>query len=128
MANQKIVGIIENRLSEGIDIRAVCNMLVQSGYDQREVDEAVQFVRDNGPPRQQAPAQNRPVATNDVSGQRRQPHPDYQYQPEYTPPFQKYDKYFDRLEKGENMTIVYIIGVVFLIISAVVAMFLFGIF
>jgi len=128
MTNQQIVNIIEGKLSEGIDIRAICNMLVQSGYDQREVDEAVQFVRDNGPPRQQAPAQNRPVATNDVSGQRPQPHPDYQYQPEYTPPFQKYDKYLDKLERGENMTVVYVFAIVFIIISAIVSMYIFGLF
>jgi len=128
MANQDIVNIIEGRLSEGIDIRAVCNMLVQSGYDQREVDEAVQFVREKGPQQQPAPAQHQAVATNDVARQKPTPHPNFQYQPEYSPPLQKYDKYLDRLEKGENMTIVYIVAIVMLIISAIVAMYAFGMF
>jgi len=133
MANQQIVNIIDGKLSEGIDIRAVCNMLVQSGYDQREVDEAVQFIRDNGPAKQPVSPQqsfrnHEPIATSNVSRQMPEPHPNYQYQPEYNPPFQKYDKYLDRMEKGENMTIVYIFAIVFIIVSAIVSMYIFGLF
>ncbi len=120
MVNKEIVNIIETKLSEGMGIQTICNMLVQSDYPQPEVDEAVRFIQEQGP------RQRQPVTTNNVERQKPVPHPNYQYQPEYNPPLQKYDKYLDKLEKGENMTIVYIVAIVILIISAIVSMYIFG--
>jgi hypothetical protein len=128
MVNYEIVNIIESKLSEGMGIQAICNMLVQSGYVQPEVDAAVSFVQ-NKKTREQANMMKGNTPPQAYSGQQQGPPPQGSGNyPQYNPPFQKYDKYLDGLENRNNMLAAYAVAAVMLIISAVAAMYLFGFF
>jgi hypothetical protein len=127
MVNRDIVTLIENKLSEGIGIQAICNLLVQSGYPQRDVDEAVYFIQNQKTIQQAASASGSSMQQQSQIGQIPNIPPAGNYPP-YQPPFQKYDKYLDNLEDGKNMIAAYVVSAIFLIISAIAAMYFLKLF
>ena len=99
MVNREIVISLRQKISGGMGIQAACNMLVQQGYDHFEVDEAARFIRHENAMKAQGEAAGEP----------------YAMQPSL-------------MSDKNTMILIYAVSIGIIVISAAVAMYVFGMF
>ena len=100
MINNRLASVIRQKTAEGMGMQAICNMLVQQGNDHLEVDEAARSIR------QEEAMKASGMTVGDP----------YQAQP-------------PALMSDRNMMLlVYAISIAIIVVSAAVAMYLFGMF